>query len=284
MMVNVDRNCLYKFVTLVPELYGSEHVSYNVHILIHLPDAVLNWGPLWLHSAFAYEDIIGLLKGMYHGTQLIPKQVFKYFSGWNKLHNYSALMVNSHESVVDLYKKFCNSTRLAVRPGFQIGQFVGLRKSCTDLTEFQLTAVRECLQLEPTLHFTCQSYDRFLIKGQIFSTEAYASNFRRNNSFVLLSNGCFAHIKACIVVNCDCSNVQCVCLKDIVLFVSCCTSTRAKSFVDTYVGIDLKQFVRQMSEADDSVIAVRLGDVISKCVIVNDVCKRSYALRLPQIL
>jgi len=32
------------------------------------------------------------------------------------------------------------------------------------------------------------------------------------------------------------------------------------------------------------VIAVRLGDVISKCVIVNDVCKRSYALRLPQIL
>jgi len=46
----------------------------------HLPDAVQNWGPLWSHSAFVYEDAIGVLKRMYHGTQLIPKQVFKYFN------------------------------------------------------------------------------------------------------------------------------------------------------------------------------------------------------------
>ena len=65
-------------MSLIPETYGSENLSYNVHILTHLPDAVLNWGPLWSHSAFVFEDVIGVLKTMYHGTQLIPKQIFKY--------------------------------------------------------------------------------------------------------------------------------------------------------------------------------------------------------------
>ena len=77
-MVSTSRQCLYKFVSLIPETYGSENLSYNVHILTHLPDAVLNWAPLWSHSAFVFEDVIGVLKTMYHGTQLIPKQIFKY--------------------------------------------------------------------------------------------------------------------------------------------------------------------------------------------------------------
>jgi len=51
-MLNVRTKCLNKFVALVPELYGDCHVSYNVHCLIHLPDSVLNWGPLWSQCAF----------------------------------------------------------------------------------------------------------------------------------------------------------------------------------------------------------------------------------------
>ena len=82
-MVNTSRECLDKFVSLIPEMYGSEHGSYNVYIFTHLPDAVLNWGPLWSHSAFVFEDVTGVLNSMYHGTQLIPKQIFKYFSAWN---------------------------------------------------------------------------------------------------------------------------------------------------------------------------------------------------------
>ena len=283
-MVKASRNCLYKFVALVPELYGSEHISYNVHILTHLPDAVLNWGPLWSHSAFVFEDVIGILKTMYHGTQLIPKQVFKYFNGWNKLHNYSALMVHSHESVTDMYKKLSSSSK-SIMQGFGTGKFVGLRKSCTDVTEFHLTAIRYCLQLDGTSVFTYESFDRFVIKDQVFSTDAYACNFRRNNSFILLTNGCFAYIKACFAVSCcDCGSAECACFKHIILFAKCCMSTRSKTFVDSYAGIDLRQFICQVTQNDDAMIVVRTDDIICKAVIVEDIHKRFYALRLPQLL
>ena len=37
---------LTKFVIDIDELYGSQHVSYNVHILLHISDCVRNWGML----------------------------------------------------------------------------------------------------------------------------------------------------------------------------------------------------------------------------------------------
>jgi len=283
-MVTTSRKCLYKFVTLIPELYGCEHVSYNVHILTHLPDAVLNWGPLWSHSAFAFEDVIGVLKSMYHGTQLIPKQTFKYFSAWNKLHNYTALLVHSHESVVDMFCMLSASSKSSWH-GAGSRTFAGLRKSSTTISEFQLAAVKDFLQLDCSSSITCQSFDRFLIKDKVFSTDGYASNFRRNNSFVLLRNGCFAFIKSCVAVSsCNCEVAECACSKQILLFVMCCTSTRAESLRDSYVGIDLKQFVRQLTPNDQAMIVVRADDVVCKCVTVQDLNSRSYALQLTQFL
>jgi len=44
-MTTTSRNCLNTFITLIPDLYGLVHVSYNVNILSHYPDAVRNWGP-----------------------------------------------------------------------------------------------------------------------------------------------------------------------------------------------------------------------------------------------
>jgi len=49
-MILTSRQCLNKFVALTPDLYGTMHVSYNGHLLSHLPDTVHNWGPLWSHS------------------------------------------------------------------------------------------------------------------------------------------------------------------------------------------------------------------------------------------
>jgi len=50
-------------------------------------------------------------------------------------------MVHSHESVTDMYKKLSSSSK-SIMQGFGTGKFVGLRKSCTDVTEFHLTAIR----------------------------------------------------------------------------------------------------------------------------------------------
>jgi len=69
----------------IEELYGIEHISYNVHQVMQLADAVTKWGPLWSHAAFIYEHCIAMLKSIYHSTQLVPKQITKHFSAWKSL-------------------------------------------------------------------------------------------------------------------------------------------------------------------------------------------------------
>jgi hypothetical protein len=59
------RECVIRF----EQLYGNCHISYNVHILLHAPTSVQNWGPLWDQSAFIFESSNGRLGKLFHGTQ-----------------------------------------------------------------------------------------------------------------------------------------------------------------------------------------------------------------------
>ncbi|KAJ8050034.1 hypothetical protein HOLleu_03062 [Holothuria leucospilota] len=59
---------LTTFVRKMEQLYGAEHMSFNNHILLHLPNTVLNWGPLWASSCFLFEGYNRTLKSLFHGT------------------------------------------------------------------------------------------------------------------------------------------------------------------------------------------------------------------------
>ena len=67
---------LHNFVVLVPELYGPEHVSYNVHLLTHIAKLVEHRGPLWASSAFVFEDANRRLLRWFHGTNAVYRQIF----------------------------------------------------------------------------------------------------------------------------------------------------------------------------------------------------------------
>ena len=54
---------------------GLKFCKMNVHLLSHLPHYVKLFGPLWTHSAFVFEDCIGHLVQMSHGTHDIANQV-----------------------------------------------------------------------------------------------------------------------------------------------------------------------------------------------------------------
>lgn len=50
-------------------------MTINVHSLMHLPDAVRNLGPLWVHSCFSFESANGEILKFFHGSQSVEKQV-----------------------------------------------------------------------------------------------------------------------------------------------------------------------------------------------------------------
>jgi len=45
-------------------------------MLLHFAEATRNLGPLWVHSAFPFEDMNGWLGDLFHGTRDPQKQVY----------------------------------------------------------------------------------------------------------------------------------------------------------------------------------------------------------------
>ena len=66
---------LADFHHLLPELYGERSCIANAHLLTHLTKYVRLWGPLWIHSAFGFENKNGQLKYLFHGESDIVHQI-----------------------------------------------------------------------------------------------------------------------------------------------------------------------------------------------------------------
>jgi len=60
--LNYAKELLHYFVRTFENIYGRQHISYNVHGLLHLPDDYINFGPLDNASAFPFENYMKELK------------------------------------------------------------------------------------------------------------------------------------------------------------------------------------------------------------------------------
>ncbi|EEC04620.1 conserved hypothetical protein, partial [Ixodes scapularis] len=50
------------FMREYQDLYGCAHMTFNLHLIVHLCDSVRQWGPLWGFSAFPFENMNGVIK------------------------------------------------------------------------------------------------------------------------------------------------------------------------------------------------------------------------------
>ena len=82
------------FTGKIPELYGVEYVSYNVHLLSHIVEGTDNWGAPWAYSAFLYEDAGGSMKTQFHGSKCVAGQMFERFTARQLLREFSAKHIN----------------------------------------------------------------------------------------------------------------------------------------------------------------------------------------------
>lgn len=77
--ISIAKVVLNKFVEKAESLYGIENLSFNMHLLLHMPRYVKDWGAPWASSAFTYEHGNGLLVGRFNGTQNVADQIFRYY-------------------------------------------------------------------------------------------------------------------------------------------------------------------------------------------------------------
>lgn len=71
---HVAQKLLLKFVQSFRYAYGSDHLVYNVHSLLHIVDDVMMYGPLDSYSAFPFESYMSKVKKMLHKkNQTLPQ-------------------------------------------------------------------------------------------------------------------------------------------------------------------------------------------------------------------
>lgn len=115
--VEKAREMLIRFVNEFESLYGQKNVTMNIHLLRHLADAVMNSGPLWSHSMFAFEQSNGeLVKSVKAYTKVLHQISEKYSMRCclrsekepiNNLILSNAVKVNPSQTEKKLFEKYC---------------------------------------------------------------------------------------------------------------------------------------------------------------------------------
>lgn len=73
------KKCLLQFIEETKTSYGEKFVSFNVHSLGHLAESVINWGPLFIHNAFIYEDYNQALQSYVKSSNGVSLQICDTF-------------------------------------------------------------------------------------------------------------------------------------------------------------------------------------------------------------
>ncbi|XP_064460291.1 uncharacterized protein LOC135370470 [Ornithodoros turicata] len=180
---------LISFLKEYQDLYGKSAMKYNTHLLLHLIDSVMEWGPLWCLSCFCFEGMNAQLLRLINGTRYVHMQIVdKYLI---------------HQSLQPLVASFCvNSLDITHAKGFVTDLMRGypLRKISNKILGALLFGKGKTSG--GNVHYSKVSIENFM-----FCT-AKQDKSRRNNSFVF-AEGRFGQILDIIVCCREAGHCKC---------------------------------------------------------------------------
>lgn len=182
-------------------------MKFNVHLLLHLPETVEDFGSLWAWSAFPYEGYNFVLRSMLKNSQCIVQQVCKSYL---RLQNIKSCNFFEMRGCNDYGKRlFCNlvgaykTKRTGQTRGYGIVT-LGLPKeiSLNLVEKLCIQRVIPAANIDVDLKF--QIYERFICNGIVCNSCEYNSIEKRNNSVIKLNDNEILLIKGLLkIVNAD---------------------------------------------------------------------------------
>ncbi|XP_052130279.1 uncharacterized protein LOC127751196 isoform X1 [Frankliniella occidentalis] len=121
-----EAKCLLnQFVIDFEELYGLRNMSFNIHLVLHLPSVVEALGPAFHTSCFGFEDLNGKLRSLIHGSRYAGSQLSSNLSTFLNLPK----VVHSMESrpvkeyCTNVHKKWKRSKIIEIicEKGYSVG-------------------------------------------------------------------------------------------------------------------------------------------------------------------
>lgn len=217
---------LQQFVRDTEYLYGSEHVTYNIHLLTHLSTSVLDWGCLWTHSTFIPEWFNGELVSLCNGTQKVIEQMAKSYFMKNVVRN-NAMEVVSGKKVSSEVEKLLNELLwlpLGKNRSFKErkGKLVEGKAKLIGKAEFKILTIEEKLALDnlyvnlnslaknvdtnshqsasPSNLLGWQEFPRVILEVgcAIFTTTRYIASPKRLNYCAFMTDGNYLFIESIV--------------------------------------------------------------------------------------
>ncbi|KAL7288343.1 hypothetical protein TKK_0017677 [Trichogramma kaykai] len=164
------------------------HMSFNMHQLLHLAQSVIDWGPLWAHHGYPFENGNGEIARAAKSANGVLLQICRNVNFKQCIVTIQRHMQMYNPERLQFYntlnEKF-TAKSLKVSPQSVCRYFGKPRETSDDWIE-RLSLNRE----------TAYSYNRMVKNNCLYSTR---KNFRSDNSFAQLNDGRFIKIVKFIV-------------------------------------------------------------------------------------
>lgn len=172
----------HQFVLEVENLYDLKAITYNVHQMLHIPKSIADWGPLWAHSAFAFESANYKLLRAIHAANGIILQIIRFVNMQRFVQELEKIVYPTCSPIVIEY---CENLVIGKSKNMlKITAPTYLGKEIIVDTHY----VQNCNMPRSTKIFTKMVY-----KGCLF-TSARKVNARSRNDFIQLTDGRFATV------------------------------------------------------------------------------------------
>lgn len=198
------------FMKEYQDLYGCAQMTFNVHLISHLCDSVRQWGPLWGFSAFPFENMNGIIKKSFHGTQHVPEQICRKLL----LSQFLPTLANSRNCFLDK-PKFLQHFESLTRGYRRIFNVQKHTDAITIGTGSRKLTPMEVHSLQSIGISTCMvmKFKKVLVDGTKFIAHLLNKSTRMN-SVVHLHDTTFGIIE-CVLVMCGVCTSSCNCKKNV---------------------------------------------------------------------
>lgn len=201
------------------KLYGLTYISINVHFLIHLCQAVLDWGCLWSTSTFIPEWVNGDVMSLSSGTQHVAEQMAVNYLIKQAVRDEALELINKENlppQVVSLLSQLlCLPAPRELTKGLTLNEgkvkLLGATTDRRDLTIHEEIAIRnsskslrnKVLGVNDVIHSSFYSRIQLKETGSIFTTSSYTRSPKRVNYFVFMADGNFLQIENILTIEID---------------------------------------------------------------------------------
>ena len=263
-----NQNLMY-FVLMFESLYGRRYCGLNMHSLLHLPQTVLDIGPLWAINCFGFEDANGQILKLFHGTQNVDMQIM---SAVNTLHLLPQMIQKLPDHIKSLMFVNKNMTRKSCHSKCSI-EILG-KRYMKELSHALYGLVMLCVGGPPgELSF----FNRIRILDTLYHSTSYTRAVKRNSftvKYLLNGNVQFGHVLfyAENKQNCLCNPENCMCYKPLtyMAFIQrmkpCAQNVATFPGIDNFLNVSIG-FVHELSETGITDV-VNVRDIRALCVEV----------------